>query len=83
MIDSNQVKKDATEASKNLKTTLVIYDYIRSLSKNIDDFSTFKIFLSKEISGKTPKKFSYTIKEKLIQIHHQIKIIIKLKFLLT
>ena len=64
MIDSNQVKKDATEASKNLKTTLVIYDYIRSLSKNIDDFSTFKIFLSKEISGKTPQEVFVYYKRK-------------------
>ena len=43
MIDNNQVKKDA---SKKLKTLLIIYNYIRLLFENIEEFNTLKIILT-------------------------------------
>ena len=53
MIDNNQVKKDAIKASKKFKTLLIIYNYIRSSSQNIDEFNTLKIILNNEIKSKT------------------------------
>ena len=53
MIDNNQLKKDALIVTKKLKTLLIIYDFIRSSSKNIDEFNTLKIFLSNEMKNKT------------------------------
>jgi len=77
MTDNKQVKKGDTEACKKLKTLLVIYDYVRSSSTNIDEFNNFKIFLNNEISRKTlqevflfykNKTYTNTSSDKIIKL---------------
>ena len=64
MKDNNQLKKDALEVTKKLKTLLIIYDFVRNSSKNIDEFNTLKIFLSNEMKNRTIQEVFEFFKKK-------------------
>ena len=53
MAEKSKMKKEIEALSKDIKKLFLIYDYIRTFSKNIDEFNTSKIILTRDIKQKT------------------------------
>ena len=53
MEEAKKIKQDTEELSKIIKTVFLIYDHVRMLSKNIDEFNTSKIVITRDIKKKT------------------------------
>ena len=67
MEGKTKMKKQAEELSKEIKKLFLIYDHVRTFSKNIDEFNESKIILTRDMKQRDLVEIFNFYKSKIYQ----------------